>query len=128
MSDDAPDYVDPTPSIYIQIGVTEYDAEDYSVPAERTFRDAWEVSGDAISVNMDIAKDLWRDKVRRARKPLLEALDADFMRALETGASTTQIATDKQSLRDAPAHADIASATTPDELKAVQPISGVTIS
>lgn len=127
MSDDAPDYVEPTPSIYIKIGATEYDAADYSVPAERTFRDAWEASGDAISVNMDTAKDLWRDKVRRARKPLLEALDADFMRALETGASTTQIATDKQALRDAPAHADIASATTPDELKAVQPISGVTI-
>lgn len=127
MSDDAPDYVEPTPSIYIKIGATEYDAADYSVPAERTFRDAWEASGDAISVNMDAAKDLWRDKVRRARKPLLEALDADFMRALETGASTTQIATDKQALRDAPAHADIASATTPDELKAAQPISGVTI-
>lgn len=128
MSDDAPDYVDPTPSIYIQIGATEYDAEDYSVPAERTFRDAWEVSGDAISVNMDTAKDLWRDKVRLARKPLLEALDADFMRALETSASTTQIASDKQALRDAPADARIAAATTPDELKAVQPISGVTIS
>ena len=78
MSDDAPDYVDPTPSIYIQIGVTEYSAEDYSFPAERTFRDAWEVSGDAISINMDTAKDLWRDKVRLARKPLFEDLDADL--------------------------------------------------
>ena len=43
------------------------------------------------------------------------------MKAQETGADTTQIVADKQALRDAPTHADIDAATTPEELAAVQP-------
>lgn len=128
MSDDAPDYVEPTPSIYIKIGATEYNAEDYSVPTERTFRDAWQKSDSVIEVNMNAAKDLWRDKVRLARAPLLKALDADFMMALETNSDTAQIVADKQALRNATSDASIAAATTPDELKAAQPISGTVIS
>jgi len=79
-------------------------------------------------------KDIWRDKIRLAREPELAKLDAAFMKALEAGSSTTQIAADKQALRDAPSHADIDAATTPDELKAtpdelkaVQPIPNVTV-
>lgn len=115
-------------SVFIQIGVTEYNVEDYTLPAERTFRDAWEVTGDAvIGVNMDKAKDFWRFRIREARKAELEKLDAAFMKALESGASTTEIASEKQQLRDAPAHPDIDAATTPDELKAFQPIPNVTL-
>ena len=73
------------------------------------------------------AKDVWRDHIRDARADEFAKLDTQFMRALETGASTAQIATDKQSLRDAPQHADIDAATTVDDLKAFQPISGVTL-
>lgn len=115
-------------SIYIKIGASEYADDDYTIPSERTFRDAWEAtSGDVITVNMIKAKDVWRDKIREARKPELLKLDTAFMKAQETGASTTQIVADKQALRDAPAHADIDAATTPDELKAVQPIPNVTV-
>ena len=116
-------------SIYIKIGATSYNAADYTVPAERTFREGWEADANTsvISVNMTKAKDIWRDKIREARKPELAELDAAFMKAQETGASTTQIVADKQSLRDAPAHADIDAATTPDELTAVQPIPNVTV-
>ena len=49
------------------------------------------------------------------------------MKAQETSASTTQIVTDKQALRDAPALSSIDAATTPDELKAIQPIPNVTV-
>ena len=114
---------------FIKIGASSYNAADYETPAERTFRNGWEANADTgvISVNMDTAKDIWRDKIRTARKPELEKLDAAFMKALETGADTSAIVTQKQTLRDAPAHADIDAATTPDELKAVQPIPNVTV-
>ena len=113
---------------FIKIGAKSYDAADYTLPAERTFRGAWEADADAgvISVDMAAAKDIWRDKIRQARTEPLEALDTAFMKALETGADTTQITADKQALRDAPTHADIDAATTPEELAAVQP-AGLTV-
>lgn len=114
---------------FIKIGATSYDAADYTIPAERTFREGWEANADTgvISVNMAKAKDIWRDKIRAARVEPLAALDTAFMKAQETSASTTQIVADKQVLRDAPALASIDNATTPDELKAIQPIPNVTV-
>ena len=113
----------------IKIGATQYDAADYTIPAERTFREGWEANTDTgvISVNMANAKDIWRDKIRLARIEPLASLDADYMKALETGADTTSIVAQKQALRDAPALASIDAATTTDELKAIQPIPNVTI-
>ena len=115
-------------STLIKIGATSYDAVDYTVPAERTFRGAWEANADVavISVDMSAAKDIWRDKIRQARTEPLIALDTAYMKALETGADTTQVIADKQALRDAPDHADIDAATTPEELTAVQP-AGLTV-
>ena len=114
---------------FIKIGATDYNAADYTVPAERTFREGWEANTDTnvIFVNMAKAKDIWRDKIRAARVEPLAALDTAFMKAQETSASTTQIVADKQALRDAPALSSIDAATTPDELKAIQPIPNVTI-
>ena len=116
-------------SIFIKIGATEYDSADYEIPSERTFREGWEANSDTnvISVNMDKARDIWRDKIRRARVEPLEALDMAYMKALETSADTTQIIADKQALRDAPALSSISSASTVDELKAIQPVPNVTI-
>lgn len=71
-----------------------------------------------ISVNMDKARDIHRDRVREARNPKLAAKDVDFQRALETGTDTSAIVADKQALRDAPAAAAIEAASTPEELKA----------
>ena len=112
----------------IKIGATSYDAADYTVPAERTFRNAWQADADAgvISVDMTAAKDIWRDKIRQARVNPLAALDTAYMKALETGADTTQIIADKQALRDAPSHAGIDAATTPGGLVSVQP-AGLTV-
>ena len=114
---------------FIKIGATSYNAADYTVPAERTFREGWEANTDTgvISVNMTKAKDIWRDKIRAARVEPLAALDTAYMKALETGADTSSIIAQKQALRDAPALASIDNATTPDELKAIQPIPNVTI-
>lgn len=71
-----------------------------------------------ININMPIARELHRERVRIVRKHLLEAKDIEFQRALETGADTTAIVATKQALRDAPAAAAIEAATTADELKA----------
>ena len=71
-----------------------------------------------INVNMDKARDIHREKVRQARNPKLAAKDVDYQRALETGADTATIVSEKQALRDAPAAAAIDAATTPEELKA----------
>ncbi len=115
--------------ILIKIGAMSYDVADYQVPAERTFRNAWEADTNAevISVDMVVARDLWRDKIREARVKPLELLDTAFMKALETGSDTTQIIADKQALRDAPALASIEAAATPEELTEIQPIPNVTV-
>jgi len=53
-----------------------------------------------IKINVDKAKEIQKDKLREARKPLLEKLDVDFVRALELGGDTASIAAQKQALRD----------------------------
>jgi hypothetical protein len=70
-----------------------------------------------ITINLDKAKDITKDRLRIERKPLLEAQDVAFQRALETGADTTAIVAEKQRLRDITQQAD--TCTTLDELKAL---------
>ena len=71
-----------------------------------------------FGIDMAKAKEIHKTNIREARTPLLTALDIDFQKALETSASTTDIVTKKQALRDAPADSAIDAATTTDELKA----------
>lgn len=70
-----------------------------------------------ITIDIPKAKEVWKDKIRLARKPVLEKLDVDFMKAQEEGTDTTSIVNDKQTLRDLPSQVD--TATTVDEIKAV---------
>ena len=71
-----------------------------------------------ITTNMDLAKNFHKSKIREKRKPLLEALDIEFIRALETGADTSTIVSKKNALRNATAAAGISTATSIAELKA----------
>ena len=71
-----------------------------------------------ISTDMAKAKTLHRNAIRFSRKAKLEELDIEFQKALETGASTSDIVAKKQALRDAPADAAIEAASTEAELKA----------
>ena len=71
-----------------------------------------------IKIDMAKAKEIHKKNIRDARAPKLAALDVDFQRALETSSDTSLIVANKQALRDAPAAAGIATATTTDELKA----------
>jgi hypothetical protein len=95
------------------------DASTATVPSDRNFRGAWVLNGSVISEDLTKAKEIFADKVREARTPLLAALDTDYMKALETGADTASIVASKQALRDAPTSGD--SATNIAELKAAWP-------
>jgi hypothetical protein len=68
-----------------------------------------------ITVNITKAKDITKDRLRAERKPLLEAQDVAFQRALETSEDTTAIVAEKQRLRDITNQVD--TMTTVDELK-----------
>ena len=71
-----------------------------------------------FKVDMAKAKEIHKTNIREARKPLLESLDIEFQKALETGASTTDIVAKKNALRDAPADSAIDAASDADTLKA----------
>jgi len=71
-----------------------------------------------ITVNLDKAKAITKDRLRAERTPLLQAQDVAFQRAIEEGADTSAIVAEKQRLRDITQLAD--QATTLDELKAIE--------
>ena len=55
-----------------------------------------------IKFNVDKAKEIQKNKMREVRKPLLEQLDTDYIRALERGdnAKIAEVTAQKQALRD----------------------------
>ena len=69
-----------------------------------------------ITVDIEKAKEIVKEKLRLDRKPLLEAQDVLFQRALEAGADTTDIVAEKQRLRDITN--DVDAMTTEAQLKA----------
>ena len=68
-----------------------------------------------ITINFTKAVEITQDRLRAERKPLLEAQDVLFQRALESGTDTKAIVAEKQRLRDITK----ISVTTLDELKAL---------
>ena len=96
------------------------DASTATVPANRDFRGAWSLSGTVISEDLTKAKEIFKDKIREVRKPLLEAEDVVYMKAMEDDDASAKTAsvTKKTALRDAPAASAISSASTIDALKA----------
>ena len=71
-----------------------------------------------ITINMDKAKDITKDRLRVEREPLLAAQDVAFQRALESNTDTAAIIAEKQRLRDITKVVDTCS--TVEELKLVQ--------
>jgi hypothetical protein len=96
------------------------DASTATVPSDRHFRNAWKLSGSVIAEDMTEAKKIFKNKIREVRKPLLEAEDVVYMKALEASDSTAQAASvaKKKALRDAPAASAITNADTIAKLKA----------
>jgi hypothetical protein len=84
----------------------------------RNIRNAWNVNDSGqIYFNRDKAIEIKKEQFRNLRKPLLEKLDVEFMRALENGdTSSIPIITQKKSdLRDITS-VDFSSYDTPQKL------------
>ena len=71
-----------------------------------------------FGIDMTKAREIHKNNIRAARDSKFAELDIEFQKALETGASTTDIVAKKQALRDAPADSGIAAASDTDALKA----------
>jgi hypothetical protein len=71
-----------------------------------------------ISIDIDKAKAITKDRLRAERAPLLAAQDVAFQRALESGSDTAAIVAEKQRLRDITNLVD--SCTTTDELRSLK--------
>ena len=71
-----------------------------------------------ITVNLDKAKSITKDRLRAERTPLLQAQDVAFQRAIEEGADTSAIVAEKQRLRNITQLVD--TATDLDKLKALE--------
>jgi len=76
-----------------------------------------------IRTNMDYAKRLKRQKLRKDREPLFKEADAKFMRALEDSNTEEieRLKSIKQQLRDVTAVPEIEAAETEEDLKVVRP-------
>lgn len=96
------------------------DASTVTVPSDRHFRGAWTLSGNVISEDLTKAKEIFKDKIREVRKPLLEAEDVVYMKALEADDASAKTAsvTKKTNLRNAPAASAITNASSITALKA----------
>lgn len=75
-----------------------------------------------FTLNLEKAKEIWLNAYRKARTPLLNELDKQFMRAFEIGDTELMesIKLQKQSLRDITL-TDLSSIEHPDELKEIWP-------
>lgn len=78
--------------------------DDYAIVESPVFEfgDAYSVENGQVTIDYDKAKEMHRMRFRESRKPILEKLDIEFMKALETGdtVKVSEIATKKQLLRD----------------------------
>jgi hypothetical protein len=102
----------------IPAGVESYIVDNDILPYEdNDFFNAWEQTNGVVTVNLDKAKGLTKERLRRERAPLLAAQDVAFQRALEAGADTSAIVAEKQRLRDLPALTDACGTTA--ELRAL---------
>jgi len=70
-----------------------------------------------ITINIEKAKNITKERLRQERKPLLEAQDILFLQAQEAGEDTSEIVAEKNRLRDITNQAD--SCSTTDQLKAL---------
>jgi len=70
-----------------------------------------------ITIDINKAKEVWKNKIRLVRKSALEKLDIEFIKAQEQGLDVSTIVANKQLLRDLPSQVDTANSI--NEIKAV---------
>jgi len=96
------------------------DASKVTMPKNRDFRGAWTLEGDVMKEDLSVAKELFKDKIKEARTPLLASEDVAFMMALENDDSKAKAASvaKKKALRDATKASAIDAASSIEELTA----------
>ena len=70
-----------------------------------------------ITINLDKAKEITKNRLRQERAPLLQEQDVAFQRALESNADTSAIVAEKERLRNITNAVD--TLTTLDDLKGI---------
>ena len=76
---------------------------DKEILSDREFRDAWDYdfsNDDPIKIDFEKAKEIWKNKLRAERKPLLEALDVEVIKNITDADKIAEIEAQKQPLRD----------------------------
>lgn len=96
------------------------------VPADRTFRAAWRQSGGGVGIDMPAARAIHLQRLRAERDKRLDETDKLISRATEqeSGDEIVALKAHRRALRDIPpiVAGEIATADTPDALKAVRPV------
>lgn len=99
--------------------------EEGRLPFDGGYFGAWRLKNNRVVIDLDAARDIHRDMIRRLRGPVLKALDVAYQRAdeEENPEAKRQIAAQKKALRDATDDPAITAATTIDALMAVWPLA-----
>ena len=94
-----------------------------ALPTDRYFRNAWVCNGSTMVVDMAQARDIHMAHIRVARDAKLQASDVAMVRAMEQGnsAELSTLSLERQRLRDIPQSLDLMLASTPEDLKAIDP-------
>ena len=97
--------------------------EHSQLPQDRTFRNAWKVKAGGADVDMPKARTIQMDRIREKRSTKWDDLDQEYMICDEQGDAPgkSEIAAQKQVLRDLPTTFDLESITDPAILKDTWP-------
>jgi len=92
------------------------------IPTDRYFRNAWRLDK-GVNIDVECAKKIHLDCLRKVRNKKLTELDVPFQRALEDKDTVMQdnIAEKKNALRDMPQNVDMSLLDSPGKIKAFLP-------
>lgn len=76
--------------------------DDSQLTLDPYFRDAWQLLGSVLSVNVEKANEIHKQNLRKLRASRLQKLDVDYMRAHESNDAEMMaiVAQQKQAFRD----------------------------
>lgn len=94
-----------------------YDASELP---DREFIDAWTIDA---TIDLELAKEVWRQKMRPVRNERLKVLDIEWMRAMELGdyQAAAKVVARKEELRNITKRDELKYAKSLDEVKAFWP-------
>lgn len=93
---------------------------DESELPDREFIDAWTIDA---TIDLELAKEVWRNKIRPIRNERLKALDLEWMRALEVGdmQGAAKVIVKKEELRNITKRDELKYAKSLEEIKSFWP-------